>query len=240
MIRSDAARVEAVWGVVHAARQVTAARYRITDALIRTTGLSREGVALGFDRHLETRPSESEIARLVACTPEAPEVHVVLSSNVFTAPLRALAVARAAAPRVIVRPSRWDPVFTDALVDALQDASTQRVQTLSPEEVLRGEVHIYGRDETIAYFREQVPPSVVIRGHGTGLGVAIVFASDEGAAAADALAQDVIAFDQRGCMSPRIVWVEGGLQDAEAFATELSDALARRGADGPPRYADDA
>ncbi len=52
------------------------------------------------------------------------------------------------------------------------------------------------------------------------MGAALV--TGDQAAAAAALAWDVVAFDQRGCLSPRVVFVTG---DAKAFGLELRDAL---------------
>ena len=45
-----------------------------------------------------------------------------------------------------------------------------------------GAIHVYGRDETIAAVRAAARPGVVVRGHGAGLGVALVTpAADLGA-----------------------------------------------------------
>ena len=47
------------------------------------------------------------------------------------------------------------------------------------ESVRSGEIHVYGRDETIASLRARAAEGVRLRGHGAGLGVAIVRASAE-------------------------------------------------------------
>jgi len=62
---------------------------------------------------------------------------------------------------------------------------------------------------------------VVVRGHGVGLGVAVVTRAADLRAAAEALAADVVTFDQRGCLSPRIAIVEGDVSRAETFALVL-------------------
>ncbi len=79
------------------------------EALLASSGLSAEGVALALGAHLETHPAPEHLAALLASAGRAPGCHVVLAANVCTAALRALAVAVATAPRVSVRPSRRDP-----------------------------------------------------------------------------------------------------------------------------------
>ena len=138
----------------------------------------------------------------------------------FVAPLRALALAFAASDRVTVRPSRREPVFARALVEALGDPRV----TIEPDRVVEaGVIHVYGRDATIASVRRAAGPRVSVTGHGTGMGVALV--TGDLARAAEALAEDVTAFDQRGCLSPRMAFVVG---DAERFGREVSDALEER------------
>jgi hypothetical protein len=57
------------------------------------------------------------------------------------------------------------------------------------------------------------------------MGIAWISASAEIASAARALADDVVVFDQRGCLSPRVALVEGSLERADAFADALHAAL---------------
>jgi Acyl-CoA reductase (LuxC) len=57
------------------------------------------------------------------------------------------------------------------------------------------------------------------------MGAALVTPNDDLAAAAEAVAQDVALFDQRGCLSPRIVGVAASM-DGAAFAERLAGALA--------------
>jgi hypothetical protein len=150
----------------------------------------------------------------------------VLSANVFVAPLRAIAIARAAAPVVTVRPSPRDPVLACALVDAAADGGLSLVDARDVGAIAEGEVHVYGRDETIDVVRRGARPGVVVRGHGAGIGIAVVCADGDVDVAAGGLALDAVAFDQRGCLSPRIAFVEGDARRAEAFTRTLHGALA--------------
>ena len=223
--RSAADRTDAVRALLEAARTVVRHRSRWADAIARTTGLSREGVELGFTRHLETDVTEAELDALVAAAGDASVVHVVLSANVFTAPLRAIALARAAAPLVVVRPSRRDPVLARALAEVSRDPAITIVDELDVAAISTGEIHVYGRDETIALLRTRARAGVVVRGHGAGMGVAIVSPSADLALAAEALASDVVAFDQRGCLSPRIVIAVGDDPRAAELSRALHEAL---------------
>ncbi len=219
--------------VVEAAREVAADRARLVDDLVLSTGLTREGVELGFVRHLELDPTDAEISLLIASAGAAKHVSVILSSNVFVAPLRAIALARAASPSVVVRPSRREPHFARALVKATDDPGLTLANDVDLAKLFGGEVHVYGRDSTIAAVRAGVGERVRVRGHGAGMGVAFVGGGADFARAAEALARDVIAFDQRGCLSPRVALVEG--DDAARRFAEALDAALTAGAARVPR-----
>jgi hypothetical protein len=204
--------------VLDAAREV-AAEPALVAELVASTGLSEAGVRLALAEHLELDATDAELEALRARVTKASRVHVILSANVFVGALRALVLARAASAHVTVRPSRREPVFATALVKVLGDPAV----TLSEEEPSEGEIHVYGRDETIEALRART--SLLVRGHGTGMGVAYVPGGVDMAAAAARVASDVVPFDQRGCLSPRIVFVEDG---PETFADDLAEALAAR------------
>ncbi|HEY5241343.1 MAG TPA: acyl-CoA reductase, partial [Polyangiaceae bacterium] len=176
------------------ARAVHAGRAAIAPAIAATSGLSAEGVELGF-ASLEQEATNVELRALVAAAGDADRVHVVLSSNVFVAPFRAIALARAAATQVTVRPSARDPVLTRALLRETAtagDGALTLVEDRDVDRIATGEVHVYGRDATIAAVRARVRPGVIVRGHGSGLGVAIVTETASIDAAAGALALDVV------------------------------------------------
>jgi hypothetical protein len=200
--------------------------------LVATSGLSPEGVELALGAHLETNPARADLEALVASTGEAPRCHVVLAANVCTAALRAIAVAVATAPQVFVRPSRREPTLAVLLVEALAadsafaaaSGAVSCVEEVAPAP--GDELHVYGSDETVQALGSTAPLGVVLRGHGTGLGVAVVGARDAIEHAAAAIASDVVPFDQHGCLSPRAVLVEGDAARAELLASALHASLA--------------
>jgi hypothetical protein len=230
------ARRQRVRAVLVAARRIADPTdplgQRARSELPGVTGLSPQGVSLGLDRYLETDASESEIDRLVERAGTAPRVHLVLSANVFVGAVRALAVAVAAAPEVSVRPSRREPIMAELLARAVAEGGeldgVELVAEITP--VAGDEVHVYGRRESIALLTQNLVPGVLVRGHGPGMGIAIVEAGeslDFGRAAA-LCSWDVIAFDQRGCLSPRVVVISGTIRDAELFFDQLSAELTAR------------
>lgn len=207
--------------------------------LSRTSGLSPEGIELALRSHLEATPTDAELEALLGRAGLAPRTHVVLSANVCTAPLRAIALAVATSPVVYVRPSRRDPTVAELLVRALAEdeffcaegGEVMLVDSVAPAP--DDELHVYGSDASIAAIEAGLSEGVIVRGHGTGLGLAVV---GEGASLDDAareVASDVVPFDQRGCLSPRFVLVSGGAGRAERFADKLDAALSRFAEDVP-------
>jgi hypothetical protein len=195
------------------------------------TGLTPEGVELALTRCLETQPSESELRTLCGSVPSATRAHVLLSSNVFVGAHRAIALALACSHQVEVRCSRREPEMAALLRDG--DRGLFRiVDELAP---LPGEhVWAYGTHRALAALRDHLVAGVVLHAHGPGIGVAVVQPGPESErdvaeqmqAAASKLAQDVVPFDQRGCLSPRLAFVFGGPEAARDLATALAKELA--------------
>ncbi len=197
-----------------AIRRITDAAGRVADdktivkPLIASTGLSREGVQHALIHCLETYPCDEEIESMVARAPTANRVHVILSANVFTAPLRAIAWARATAPKVSVSVSSREPVFAGALLEAIADPAIFVADRDAIDQLEAGdEIHVYGRAETIDAVRARAPAGVIVRAHGPGFGVAFLSLSDR-PSASERLAADIVAFDQRGCLSPRVIFFD--------------------------------
>jgi hypothetical protein len=224
MTRTAEERARDVNRLVDAARRCARDR-GLVEEIARASGLSVAGVERAFERSLETDPSDAEIEALVATAGDAPRVTVILSANVFVAALRAVAIARAAAQRVIVRPSRREPFFPRALIEAAGDPAITVDPAIGIGDVESGELHVYGRDETIAFVRAHARGGVRVRGHGAGMGVAWISGDAALESAARLLADDVVLFDQRGCLSPRVALVCGDFERARTFADCAEAAL---------------
>jgi hypothetical protein len=236
MVRSSSDRIADVRRLLGAARAVLAQPSELVPAIVESTGLSTEGALLALSRHVEVDASDADLTTLVEHAGDATRVTVVLSANVFVGALRAIALARAASDDVVVRPSRRDPAFACALVEAavaLGDTHVRIDDALDVASVEEGEIHVYGRDDTIADVRDKAREGVRVRGHGSGMGVALVTAAADLTRAARGLADDVVVFDQRGCLSPRIALVLGEEARASALAEALHAELDRLAATVP-------
>lgn len=212
------------------------------------TGLSIEGVELALREHLERSIAEDDLARLVSRATPATRCLIVLSANVCTAALRAIAFAAATAPAVFVKASRRDPVVAELIVRALQEDRTFIDAGGSVELVTDAiavarsgdELHVYGRSETVAAFRFSTPRGVALRGHGAGFGVAVVPRGADLDRFRDDIAKAVIPFDQQGCLSPRLVLVEGAAARATEVARAAAEGLAEAEKTVPRGRLDDA
>jgi hypothetical protein len=204
-------------------------RAELCQRLVATSGLSRAGVEWALEHCLELEPSEAELCALLTSVPRAPCAHVILPAQVCVAAHRALALGLACAPRVCVRASRRDPVLLEALA-AQAGGLFEPVSRLTVEP--GDHVWAYGAEVTLSALRSELPRGSILHAHGDGFGVAVVdlpaLTSTPGAltAAASAIARDTLAFDQRGCLSPRLVLALGNCELSQRFGEALRDALA--------------
>jgi hypothetical protein len=200
---------------VHARRELT-----------QSSGLSPEGVNLALELCLEANPTEQEIELLLDSVGPSPRAHVLLSANVFVAAHRAIALALSASDSVCVRSSRREPNMARLLLERAPGLF-QLTDTLSP--TAGDQLFAYGSEATLTELAKRLPTGVTLHAHGPGFGLAVV---QEHAARdpswselARWLAQDLVLFDQRGCLSVRSLLFQGSragaLDLAEALASEL-------------------
>ncbi len=79
---------------------------------------------------------------------------------------------------------------------------------------------IYGGEETITFFRDWLSPQTRIIEHGPKLSAAFVFEQRDGLE--KQLAEDIMRYGQRGCLSVQAIYVAG---DVESFCGKLAEAL---------------
>jgi hypothetical protein len=96
-----------------------------------------------------------------------------------------------------------------------------------------------GSDETLAAIRSRLPAKVRFLGYGQrvsfGFVTREVLRDEQIAKVVASAADDVIAWDQNGCLSPQVIYVEErGAVESDKFAELLAVELARREA-GEPR-----
>ncbi len=200
------------------------------DELPRSTGLSPEGVDYALRNCLEHQVARSALSSLVRRSARVRRSHVLLSSNVFTAAFRAIALALCQSEKVIVRPSRREPIMTHLLREA-SDGAFEIAEELKPES--GDHFWAYGGDDTLKAVAAKLPSGVQFHAHGYGLGLAIFrevpgYRPADVVSAARALSYDIAAFDQRGCLSPRLLLIDGSRAFAETTCDALVEALTDR------------
>jgi len=169
----------------------------------------------------------------------------ILSGSVpgvgVTALLRSLMIK---AP-TLLKPGRGDVVLPTLFARALREEDPELADATAvlywpggseeAEEVALGAadvVTVYGDDRTTLSLRARVPVTALFVPYHHRVSFAVVGrgaleAAGVRRAACDA-AGAVAFFDQRGCVSPQVIYVEEGAEiDPRAFAAELADALGR-------------
>lgn len=91
----------------------------------------------------------------------------------------------------------------------------------------------YGRDETIKTLHQYCRSESMFIGHGHAESAAIIFKEASNLFSLEQLAYDMLTYDQRGCLSPRMVFVEeGGLFEpaecAKIFAEKILPEVAKK------------
>ena len=95
-----------------------------------------------------------------------------------------------------------------------------------------------GSDETLAAIRSRLPEKICFIGHGTRVSFGFVareiLREETIAEVIRCAADDVTAWDQNGCLSPHVIYVEErGLVESDKFAEQLAVELAKRAASEP-------
>lgn len=166
---------------------------------------------LGDSRRLEDWVNGSRVE------PREPVLHVVSGNTehaAFQSVFRAILIGCRSCVKV---PSAGLPEFEEWAAEI----AGLDVRRELPEEWRAPEVAvIYGGADTLSFFREWLSPETRIIPHGPKLSAAFVFAEREGLV--EDLAEDVMRYGQRGCLSVQMIYVKG---DVEAFCGRLAGAL---------------
>jgi len=144
----------------------------------------------------------------------------------------------------LVKTSSRDPVFPTLFVESLREVDAELADCVATLDWRRHELALtqaaladadaviaYGDDETISALRQSVPTGVKFLGYGHKVSLAVVakeaMTEDGLPPLAQAAAFDASVYDQQGCMSPHVFYVEeGGQLGPRKFAAALADAMA--------------
>jgi len=228
------------------------------EALSKSTGLSVPMVEWGARSTLHTiQPAALRaLARQVEETGRDPisNLSIVLAGNLFTAAVRAVVVPLLLGIPVTVRASSRETLFPRMLHDVLGSCDSELGAAMRLVAFTGGDLEserslfaeseataVYGGDDTIAAMMRRHPDANLIA-HGHGVSAAYcgpeALHGDRVSETIASLALDVCAYDQRGCLSPQVVYVVADSEAsasafAERFATEGMDPLARELPRGP-------
>ena len=237
-------------------------RRAVEDDLVRTTGLSPEGLAAGLEavlggvrgepvRRLFTQAQGRERAKDGFAL-------VVLASNLPALAVQPLVAALAARRPVLLKSPSAEPSFAPAFVDALVERLPPLADAVAAavwpggdgavETPLLGRAAVvvaYGDEPALADLERRSreaggPRGARFVGYGPKTSLAAVGRDADLPAAAVGIARDVALFDQRGCLSVAAVYVEeereGGARRSRRLADALAEelrGLARRWPPGP-------
>lgn len=159
----------------------------------------------------------------------------VFSGNVPGIPAFDIALGLALKSACLVRPAAGEPDFAPLFARSVAEVDPGLGECLHVARWAHdeagpyrraGAVLAYGSDPSIAAIRRLVPDGVRFVGHGHRLSFACIAAPAATAETASRLALDVAMYDQQGCVSPHIAFVErGGPLSPAEFARAVADAL---------------
>jgi len=176
-------------------------------------------------------------------------VHV-LSGNIAGLAVVPIALSLAVKSPVLVKAARGDRVMPALFARSLAEADPELGSCVGAcywsggdqrcEERVFGLadlVVVYGSDASVADARARCGARFI--GHGHKVSFAVVTRETSGdpiaaSNAAEALALDVSLWDQRGCLSPQICFVEGSIEEARWFGELVARSLARLAEMLPP------
>jgi len=245
LLTSSTIEERARW-LAEAASAVAHKAHDRRDALAEATGLSVPMIEWATRTTLGTitedamlalaRDTSMEIGR--ASEPIS-MLSMVLAGNVFTASVRGIVVPLLFGIPVLVKTSSRETMFPSMLRDALRLADSGLGAAMSLVAFPGGDIEceaaliesaeavsVYGSDETLAAISSRAPDTRLIA-HGHGVSVAYCGASALDDAnignTIDGVSLDICAYDQRGCLSPQIVYVQETPQCSAAdFAARLA------------------
>jgi hypothetical protein len=246
VLRSLSIEERADW-LSDAAQSLAGSAYERRDELSEATGLSIPMVEWASRTTLGTISSTAllELAREAQLeVGRAPDpvaiLSVILAGNVFTASVRGIIVPLLFGIPVLAKASSSETLFPMMLRDALRlnDSrlgAAMDLVSFPGGDIERGAalaelaeaVSVYGSDQTVASLATELEDTPLIsHGHGVSVAYCGTHARDDARIAntIKGLSLDICAYDQRGCLSPQLVYVEEGPnRPAATFAERLAE-----------------
>jgi acyl-CoA reductase-like NAD-dependent aldehyde dehydrogenase len=219
------------------------------DALSSTTGLSIPMLEWAVRTTLDTMTGDAMRGLAQSAqkgTDRAPDpiamLSVVLAGNVFTASVRGILVPLLFGIPVLVKASSSETLFPAMLCDALRSADSRLGAAMSVVVFPGGDVErevalidsaeavsVYGGDATVEAMAARLGNTPLIaHGHGVSVAYCGNHAIEEAhiGHTISSLSLDICAYDQRGCLSPQLVYVE---ESSELSVMDFAERLAKEG-----------
>lgn len=175
---------------------------------------------------------------------------LVFSGNVPGVPALSLASSLLLKSPCLAKAASGEPVFPALFAQALAGVDPELGRSVVAlgwqggdaeiEDALLSEADalvVYGGDEALDSLRRRTPAATRVIGYGHKLSFGAIgreaLAPDQLDETARRAARDVSMFDQQGCLSPHLFYVEGDAATAQSFARELAAAMERFQAEVP-------
>jgi hypothetical protein len=144
----------------------------------------------------------------------------------------------------LVKMSARDPVFPTLFLESVREVDAELADCVATLDWPRGELALtqaavgdadaviaYGDDHTVSALRQLTPPTAKFTGYGHKISFAVVakeaMTEENLPHLAHAAAFDASVYDQQGCLSPHVFYVEErGQFGPRKFAAALADAMA--------------
>ncbi|MCX7914840.1 MAG: hypothetical protein N3A53_00860, partial [Verrucomicrobiae bacterium] len=235
--------------VVAEAPQPTGFSPQMVEEAVRLTFAPITPAALGelVDRELADRRALDGFCRLGSVTARATGPRVIaqfLAGNVPSPGIVSLCIGLILRAGNLVKLSSHDPVFPALFLESVRAVdpdlascavalSWPRTETAVTQAALAAADAIiaYGDDFTLRALKQMAPSSAVFLGYGHKVSFGVItraaLAAENLSALCEAVAFDVSVYDQQGCLSPHVLYVEErGEISPRKFCAALAEAMA--------------
>ena len=180
-------------------------------------------------------------------------VLAILPGNIIGPTIAAAYCAAAAGAKLMLKSSSRELHLAEIVAAQFEELGQPVAGTMRPMRWSGGDadfeakifplaqrIVVFGDDATIEDVNRRAPEGAGVKCYGSAFSIGFVPSGSDVAAAADNAALDVALFDQRGCLSPQTIYVEGSDAQAILFAHALSTSLAKLGRSLPRARAGEA
>jgi hypothetical protein len=169
-------------------------------------------------------------------------VLAILPGNILGPTIATAYCAAAAGTKLMLKSSSRELHLADIVAEQFEQLGPPVAGTLQPMRWSGGDedfeskvfplaqrIVVFGDDATTSDVKRRAPNGTLVIEYGSAYSLGFVPAGGDVAEAVDAAAHDVALFDQRGCLSPQTIYVEGTEAQAILFARSLSLSLEKVG-----------